>query len=347
MKRPLLKFACTVSGGVVRYRGIEVAVSPQTEAVLPFLGGRASEAEVERLSGVSLSCWRDDLARLQDQACLLEGEEILREDGLYSGREIFWRLEALLLTWRSQALAEADALQLDREIFFGRAPLQVVKGFCLEQGHLLRAVPEELALAIANAPDEQIRLEYMTFYDEESRHGEILLQPLIGWLGSGHDIRMAPPLPTTTGLIQTYRNWARKDPLLYAVALMRDEGTPLDAPPAFDVYEGMRRHYDVPESVVERFEWHANLDRQNDHGFFAERIFSQFPILDNARVERLIGTLRDIVDLHDAFRAGVYRYYSRHDIQTRCGLSSHVLSDWSRAKAGLANAARSAVSIHN
>ena len=338
MEQPLLKYACTLGGGKISYRGLDLEVSPQLERVAALLDGRRRRPDIAAALGLTLDQVDAALARLDASKMLLAGEEVLRSDGLFSGREVFWRLEALLLKWRKASAADPTAPRLDREVAFGKAPLQVVQGFCLEQGHLLRAVPEELALAVASATDEFIRLEYMDFYEEESRHGEMLLEPLVGWLGSEADIRSAPPLPCTIGLMQTYRNWARKDPLLYAVALMRDEGSPLDALAPHDIYEGMRRHYDIPKAVVDRFEWHANLDRENDHGFFPERIFRHVPVIEEARIERLISALRQIIDLHDAFRAGVLDYYARHTVETRCAMPSRELQAWKQGRDVPANA---------
>jgi hypothetical protein len=328
MEQPLLKYACTVSGGRISYRGLSIEASPQLQQIAALLNGQRQRSDIAAASGLAPEEIDAALERLDQSRMLLAGEEVLRSDGLFSGREVFWRLEALLLKWRKASAADPAAPRLDRDVALGTAPLRVVQGFCLEQGHLLRAVPEELALAVASATDEFIRLEYMDFYEEESRHGEMLLEPLVGWLGSEADIRSAPPLPCTIGLMQTYRNWARKDPLLYAVALMRDEGSPLDALAPHDIYDGMRRHYDIPKAVVDRFEWHANLDRENDHGFFPERIFRHVPVIEEQRIERLISALRQIIDLHDAFRAGVLDYYSRHTVESRCAAPARELQAW-------------------
>lgn len=334
---PLLKYACAFEGKLLHYRGqvIDLSSAPlDIMTVLRSANGRTSIENLADLGRLPITKCADYFEELASQSLIVDGSKVLRQDGLLSGLELFWRLEALLLQWRGGPCF-ANARQLDQDIASGRASIQQVRGLCLELGHLLRAVPEELALAVSNAPSEAIRLEFMDFYDEEARHGELLLEALVGWLGTEAQIRAAPPIPTTVGLLQTYRNWATKDPLMYAVALMRDEMSPLDGPVRIeeDIYAGMRKHYDVPVEVIDRFEWHALLDQHNDHGFFAERIFQHVPLIDQERAVRLIGTLRQIVELHEAFRWGVQHYYAEQVTDSRCRLAESVTESWRSANA--------------
>ena len=125
---------------------------------------------------------------------------------------------------------------------------------------------------------------------------------------------------------------------MYAVALMRDEASPLDDEVAadHDIYGGMRGHYDVPPAVVDLFEWHAMLDRNNDHGFFALQVFRHVPVVDDERARRLIGALRQIIDLHDAFRWGVRQHYACHRPDDRVKLVDAVVDLWKRPGNSLA-----------
>jgi hypothetical protein len=162
----------------------------------------------------------------------------------------------------------------------------------------------------------------MDFYDEESRHGEILFTALQSWFENQDQVRWATPLPATVGLLNTYKAWAAKDSLLYATALMRDESSQLDAevPDQKNIYKGMRLHYDVPREVVDRFEWHANLDRNCDHGFFPERIFSQYEVISRTHARMLMLAMKQIIELHELFRWNVFAYYKEHDVSSRLNL---------------------------
>jgi hypothetical protein len=328
---PLKKFAVSLRRGpqgvAALYRGREHAIrasDPELAArLLEACDGRTELRAAAARLGVPISEAEAIVADADAASLMLEGAKVVRSDGQLSGRELFWRMEKLLFEWRQGGPRAVPENPLDARIAKGDAPINVVRGFCLELNHLLRNVPEELALVVANAPTEELRLHFMEFYDEEVRHGEMLLEPLVTWFDSEEQIRAAAPLPTTTGLLQTYKAWAQKDVLLYATALMRDESSPLDAeiPAELDVYRGMAEHYDIPPGIVERYRWHANLDRECDHGFFAERIFACVPVISADRLSTVISALRQIIDLHEAFRWGVWSYYSRHDVATRTDLS--------------------------
>lgn len=318
---PLLKFAvrCTKEGNevLVRYRGRAVrfhgAAACSVEKLIKLCDGRHS---LEELSSGGDSNVRLLLGPMAANQMLLSGPDVLRQDERTSGKEAFWKLESLLLRWKYEKTHGFGA-NLLQQIAVGEASSAVVMGFFLEQSHLLRAVPEELSAAVLHAPSEQVRDLYMNFYDEESRHGQILHDALSGWFASGERISLAPPLPATGGLIRTYRTWAEKSPLLYAVALMRDESSPLDEEMEFDPYAGARCYYDVPSRVVDAFEWHANLDRSNDHGFFPEKIFACFPEIDSWTLRKLTSALREIVDLHDLLHWNILEYYSKFDVEAR------------------------------
>ena len=93
-----------------------------------------------------------------------------------------------------------------------------------------------------------------------------------------------------------------------------------EVPPDRDIALGMERCYDVPESVVKFFRWHAEFDRDEGHGFFPEEVFREFPVIDRARARRIVGALRLIIDLYDSFYDGILRYYGAHGVKTRWGL---------------------------
>lgn len=326
---PLLKYAARVvpqsNGLEIHYRqksyhfGLDNAT--KCAYALNLCNGKKSVQQVAKeavLSPRELQTLLEDLYKVP---LMLEGKKILRTDGYLSGRELFWRLEALLFAWRETPEGKYG-FNLDRDIATGKVSENIVKGFCLELGHLLRSVPEELGLAVVHAQSEMVRNLYMQFYNEESKHGQILFKALKSWFKDEEQILFATPLPATVGLMQTYKAWAEKDSLLYATALMRDEASPLDAEvkPEEDIYLGMEKHYNVPSIIIEKYRWHANLDRKNDHGFFPEKIFSLYSVIDKVRARTLVSALKQIIDLHNLFRWNVYAYYKDHSVESRIEL---------------------------
>ncbi|MBS0186135.1 MAG: hypothetical protein JSS34_07340 [Proteobacteria bacterium] len=324
---PLLKYAVNIETTLdeikLSYRGriykYNVGTPLEYRKALENCNGRNLLSSILKSSSISASKLEEFLQNLFEIPLILNGKEILRDDLLMSGKELFWKLEKFLIEWKKIQLIDKNNINLDREIGSGRATENIIKGFCLELCHLLRNVPDELSLAVANAKNDRIRLHYMSFYDEENKHGEIIFNALKKWINK-EDILHATPLPGTTGLLNTYRYWASKDSLLYAVALMRDESCALDADikEEEDIYKGMRLpNYNIPKQVIKVYEWHTNLDRNNNHGFFPELIFSEYGYIDQEYARRLISALKQIIELHQLFRWNVYNYYSQHAVETR------------------------------
>jgi hypothetical protein len=291
---------------------------PSLSRALGMCNGRTRVTDVASSAGVEEEELTRVLADLEKVPLVLNGQDILREDGYLSGREMFWRLEDLMFVWRSDDAKSPYGPMLERRIARGIAPFSVVKGFLIELGFLLRQVPDELALAVANSTNEDIRSLFMEFYDEESKHGQMIFDALKKWLPE-RDILSAIPLPATVGLMNTYKAAAIKHPLLYATALIRDESSALDAdiPREADIYAGMKEHYDIPKEVIKVFEWHANLDRTCDHGFFPEEVFALYPIVTRELANQLCAFLHTMIELHQLFNWNIAAYYQEHTPELR------------------------------
>ncbi|AGM04479.1 iron-containing redox enzyme family protein [Amycolatopsis keratiniphila] len=306
------------------YRGraytFPVSLTKPVELATMAMDGRTPLPEIALNSLLATDEVQDLVTKLSGTPLLLDGEQEVLADGGLSGREAYWRLEGQMWDWRGlgQRTDIRPVTPLDVEVGAGRAPIDVVKGFCLEICHQVSNAPREISLAIANAPTKAARDLYMEFYEEEHPHGDMLREALAHWLPET-GIDAAVPLPQTLGLLNTYNWWAQSDPLLYAVALMRDEGSGLDATPApeTDVYEAMRTHYDVPKEVTERFHWHATLDADLDHGSFPLDVFSTVPVIEPLRYAALTKAARGIVELYDALMNGVLEYYSANSAESR------------------------------
>ncbi|KJS17073.1 MAG: hypothetical protein VR78_06590 [Hoeflea sp. BRH_c9] len=337
MNRPLFKYACryTPGDGVMTfsYRGRERVFETKS----PFnvadatsqCDGRTDFGQACRSAGIGAAESERLIEFLTQYQLVVDGETTLRADGLLSGAELFWRLENLLLTWRTSPPKTVPNLDLDRSIAAGQAPISVVKGLFLEIAHLLRSVPDELACAVESAPQGPVQQAFMEFYEEECNHGRILTDALSSWFDGKKTIVESVPLPTTVARMHAYKGWARKDVLLYATALMRDESSALDAEvhEEEDIYLGMERHYDIPSIVVEKYRWHANLDRQLEHGFFPLEIFGSVDVVSEQRVKQTVSVLQQIVELHELFKWGVTQYYANNSVDTRFDRSASIFGE--------------------
>ncbi|MFG6459713.1 hypothetical protein [Roseateles sp. BYS96W] len=324
--KPALKPAVrqsTRNGGLqLSYRGQQLALQP-TEASLfarlaPLLDGRHDAAALSRTADIDPSDLDWQLAQLEAAHLLVEGEGWSPQPDLYSAEQAFWVLEADVCRVK---FGEADdRLRNDLEVRIARGEVAqtVAEGWLVELGYLLRQVPQELSLAVATAGDEATRAHYVEFFKEECDHGQMMYDKLKDWIAPERLLAMRP-LPSTLAVLNMYRALASDGPLSYAVALMRDESTPLDPAPApeTDPYAGLRTHYQVPAPVVDIFEWHAHLDRDCEHGFFPLEIFRQQRWIDRRTVQALRQRLLSLFETHAMWRRELANYFATHSVHER------------------------------
>lgn len=323
MRRPLLKYACHIDhqpdGSVTyTYRTYTdlLPVPAETVSAIQDMNGRLKITDLSErhdIRPVVLQAAVDELVRRQ---LLLDGDRILRQDGLVTGMELFWKLEAALFRFRA---ACPSTVRLARAIASGSVPLTVAEGFCVEQSHIVRNAPQEITLAIANASQDGHRKLLMDFYLDEYTHGEVLLKGLKAYGYTRDFVLNCVPLPATVGLVNTYNDLARRNSFLYAVAMINDESRPADPEPGLDSdpYYGLLKHFGFSEQAVRPFKWHANLDREKDHGMFFEEYFGLIPLVNPSDVAQAYATLRSVVELRDAVAAQILEYYATHDVASR------------------------------
>lgn len=235
-----------------------------------------------------------------------------------SGEQAFWLLDADLCRMKFGAANTLLRRDLEARIASGQVSQDVVEGYLVELGWLLREVPRELALAVATAPNETIRRLYVRYFKEEVDHGEMLFERLIRWIPRA-SLLSYYPLPSAVALVNLYRAMAGDGALSYAVALMHDESSPLDPPASAntDPYTGMRLHYEVPDEVIDIYAWHANLDRDCDHGIFPLEIFRHLGPVHRSALAPLRARMQTLFETHAMWRRQLLAYYSGHCVADR------------------------------
>lgn len=236
-----------------------------------------------------------------------------------TGEWAFWQLEAELCRRKFGSSRKPVLHALDAALARGEARSEVAEGYLIELGYLMRHVPRELSLAVASAPNHEVRMLYTKFFVEECFHGQLMVDQLIKWIPAERLFAMRP-LPTTVAVLNLYCALASAGPLHYAVALMHDEGSLLDpqVPPEDDLYAGLSRHFKVPENVVAVFRWHANLDRTSGHGFFPLEIFRAMGRVDAALLTELRGELATLFETRALWRRELAEFYGSASIHDRC-----------------------------
>lgn len=326
IKQPLLKPAvqvCKTQDAVhLVYRGQQLcfngADARHFNALCRYLDGRHPVPALATRAGVAPRDTEWMLLQLDSAHMLVEVEHSDASGELVGAEHAFWLLEADLCHFKFGSRDPSVWFDLEGMIARGEVRQEVAEGYLIELGYLLRQVPQELALAVATSPNEQIRSMYVEFFKEECDHGKMIFDQIKTWIDPQQVLAMRP-LPGTVAVLNTYRALACDDALSYAVALMRDESTPLDPSlqKVADPYHGLRMHYTVPARVVDIFEWHTNLDRDCDHGFFPLEIFRSFSHLDRATISALRGKMTSLFEVHAMWRRNLLEYYNDHSVLNR------------------------------
>ncbi len=314
--RPAVGIDCNGSTIRFRYRAqefqIELGSSPNAVEIRTSLRQAANEPVIAAALGLRDKTVGHLLSGLRDRSMLAPISPFEPTEHYMSGIDAYLNLECDLCSMKFEGGTEYAETKLESQIAHRLAAPSVAAGYLIEIGYLLRHVPNELSRAIASAEHEAIRSVYMDFFDDESRHGEMIFAELCKWIPR-ENLLLRRPLPSTLGLLHTYMCLAERGPLSYAVALMRDESLPIDPRSDYDamLYESLRNHYNIPKNVVDIFEWHANLDRDTSHGSVPESVFSLTPVVAQNSMTSLKASLRSMFEMHGLLRKDILETYSR------------------------------------
>ncbi len=242
----------------------------------------------------------------------------LGSDSSVTGECAFWQLEANLCRLKFGMPRLQGNLPLESAIARGEVRQEVAEGYLIEVGYLMRHVPHELSLAVSTSPSHMIRMLYTQFFLEECLHGQLMLDQLVTWIPIEQLLAMRP-LASTVAVLNLYAALASAGPLHYAVALMHDESSPLDPllSPEDDHYAGLSRHFRIPSNVVDVFRWHANLDRENSHGFFPLEIFRAVGRVEASLLAVLRRELYTLFETRALWRHEIAEFYATASIRDR------------------------------
>lgn len=283
-------------------------------AMKSFLNGMFSIADVATKCDISMARIHTIVSYLKESGAVVE---VSQDFDKLCGEKCFWLLENELCEYRFYGKKYHYRPTLPNEIIRGDAPLEVVKGFLVETAFLLRNVPSELAFAINNSYDEEIRSQYVKFFTSEYNHGEIIFNKMKLMLDEQTLLRLTP-LPATLGLLNTYR-WLATDTLYYATALIHDEGCSFDSdsPEENIMHQIIKNYPEIPHEIPEIFLWHENLDKLSEHGFFTLDVFKKFDYIDEKTLKKLKEIILMLLEMQGMLRSEISRYYSLNSVNSR------------------------------
>ncbi len=317
-QKPLLKYAVREKQeNQLIYRGTTIWLSDKDTVfrkIKSKLNGVNNIKDICSICQLSESSVLDTIDYLIKQGAVTYVEGDFSE---LSGEKCFWLLEELLCEYRFYHKENYYLYDLEKMILQRDVCDDVVKGFFIEKAFLLRNVPSELAYSINSSFDEKVRSAYVRFFTEEYNHGEIIFKKMNKWIDSKTLLDLNP-LPGTLGLLNTYR-WLAHDPLYYATALIHDEGVSYDAyDPGDCMYNFVENNYEnIPAEVPRVFLWHANLDRNCEHGYFPLNIFKCYERISESTLVVLKKIMVMLIELQGIFRKDICDYYSKKNYLSR------------------------------
>jgi len=195
----------------------------------------------------------------------------------------------------------------------GHLPLNVVLGWGIEFFHFVDAANEYMPLGVASLDgDAEIRERLAKHYCEEADHGAIFLDGLEETGLARTAILDAPPLPTTSALINHLKGAASAGFLRYSLmfAVMQPAANQSARQESISYYPLLGRLYPAARPLFDAFAKHAVIDQDLGHSnpSFYELIKRRAP--SGEALASLIEQVHEMSESFIFFFEGIHDYYS-------------------------------------
>lgn len=205
-----------------------------------------------------------------------------------------------------------------RRLYTGEASQSEVIGWGVEFYHFVRGANQYMAAGVAHcSPTAPWLDELARHYAEECDHAKIFSD---GLAACGLDIstlESAPPLPTTSALLNRFTEIAQRSTLGYAAlfAFMRPIQADKPLQEDYTVYSQLARHYPYATGLFEAFSKHGEIDSELGHGEAAiYRIVREPNGLDARQREQVISALRMAAESFVLFIEGIQNSYKNSTV---------------------------------
>jgi hypothetical protein len=272
--------------------------APLVGAIWPLLDGSRTIDEVVCSVGFDSVHSRDMLQSLYEHGILVNANNtpvpslVFHDHATSIGR--MW-----------MAMEDSDLFQA----LCDRPTKRLLLAYLLDHYHYIAGAAAHISCAIANAPNERLRLLLSEHLSEEYWHGIWTASGLRAAGLSERQIEESLPLPATLGAMSFLRLLGTTDPLGYFATLGVREShafeSPDDARAAWDYWTKVGI---VPEEVIAPYRDHQLLDMAHDHGRISAEAFVELPPLTKRQQDDVFRVLVNFARLMGESASAVLRY---------------------------------------
>lgn len=278
-------------------------------AVKHRLDGSASIATLAQGGGFSADLLIAMLSALAEDGLVLDARPVLDARSTDSFLDGFRRMCDL---WA----VEWQRTPFWRTMRSGDAARSLVLGWGVEFYHYVESANDHMAAAVAHCRTDQIVRRWLAeHYVEEHDHSRHFVEGLAECGFVSEQVRAAPPLPSTSALINYLVEIATTDFIAYAgtFAAMRSRLPP--PPGELDrFYDGMIRLYPFARALLEKIRAHAREDVELDHhDLVIERILRERVTITPELATRIVRAARGLSEHFVLYFDGIFDFYSQPD----------------------------------
>lgn len=242
--------------------------------------GRRTLAEVARAAGLEPSLAIELLSRLYTNGLLSETSPTPVPPLLF-----LEHARSLCLRFRRERLAQGPGLEAS--FSSGTYSRRLAIGYLLEVTHVVRGAAGHIAAAIAHASDERLQLRLSEYLEDEYWHGGWMEKALRAAGLSEDALARALPLPATLAVLNSWRQAAHTDLLLYGGLIAITESGSDETPQVEALFQQTLAQGVLPEAAWRPYFEHAFGDGAADHVAHSRAIFAAAGALTRPRRDAL------------------------------------------------------------
>ncbi len=192
---------------------------------------------------------------------------------------------SLCLRFRRERLAPRAGLEA--AFASGAYSKRLATGYMLEVTHVVRGAAGHIAAAIAHACDERLQLGLSEYLEDEYWHGELMERALRAAGLSEDELARALPLPETLAVLNSWRQAAHTDLLLYGGLIAITESGADETAQVEALFRKTLAQGVLPEAAWRPYFEHAFGDGAADHISHGRAIFAAAGVIAPPRRDAL------------------------------------------------------------
>lgn len=227
-------------------------------------------------------------------------ESSMPENGKYISGLAFWKEIDRYVT---QYLG-AKELPLAKRFLNGQIDKPILLNYALQYYHFVKAGPQIIASAMANADRSSVRDILEHFLVSELGHDKLLLKSLAGEGIKAEKVKKTIPLPETFALITAYQVMADQEPLsFYASVFLVEE----ERPGFNQLFKTTCKQLGLSEAFYKPILAHSEINEEEDHGEISREILQHYTMISSETRMVVLKQIQHILNCMIALESAIIR----------------------------------------